>query len=323
MENYLTRLNELRKDYPVAGYIMIIALAAMIVLTIVQLAAGSYVPLIIGCVLLFFFLFVIIVFSNALKSRSKGFHFFLSATMLSVISAIFVVWLVLLTLAAFNFICVSWMSHDCKSSSEVTIDGYLQPTYSVIQNDTKSVPFEHYRSSCEDRSYGSHRVCLPDGFHVTGANTEGFWAKNNNGTLGTPVTDPQNPGCAVVEWSAASGGRTGLGECRYHGHIKFTMNVHGEKTTIEQGQRFDFSELSKMKERYAITYPNNQPSNASSVAWEYSLQIARENDLLERILAWWSNSTLWTAQHVSSVTPKDACLSSAVQGHALIAVVDC
>lgn len=108
-----------------------------------------------------------------------------------------------------------------------------------------TLPFSHRRSSCSGRSKGEFSACLPSGGEITKAeirnlsvrnggidydkvadtNDDKFSRDNSDANIWNKTNGSKQ--CFIVPWNSASGGRTGIGECRYHGLISFDVVLSG------------------------------------------------------------------------------------------------
>lgn len=317
MGAYVKELLDLRREYPAAGLFAILLILAGAVVGVLQLSKGLWVPLIVGTVLLFFFVFLLIVLANTLKTRQGGFRLVLSLFMLTFISLAFTAWIVILTLAFLDMICLKAISGQCENRLPVTINGHVEELHFVKDSGSNSVPFEHYRSSCEDRSYGSARACVADGYIARSASVEGFWAKNNNGTVSEPYVDPSNQACMLVNWSAASGGRTGIGECRYHGHIKFNLVVNGDRIREVQGKN-SFSLEVPFQDSYLVPINPTILDGTVESKYDFRLQVSSVFSWLDKFLFWVSGQEYCEDDLLTTDSPVSDCLTAEVRGSAII-----
>jgi hypothetical protein len=130
------------------------------------------------------------------------------------------------------------VSNDPKelcATAEVTVVVEAIPQYTVNTGTDQPIaarlPFSHRRSSCSGTSEGVFEACLPEGAilteHVVTLVNE---RKGSFEDRGASVADDKKSRCVEVAWKAASGGRTGIGECRYHGLISFDVDLKGTLT---------------------------------------------------------------------------------------------
>lgn len=149
-------------------------------------------------------------------------------------------------------------STDRKKCAErmITLHFQLQPngTLPKATNEqiTLTAPFTYRRSSCSGRTNGMFESCMPEGAKVTEVHIESFSSQNGafrpfdqgDADQGKPAkimpeqsvmpvwrTADGRPHCIQIPWTTASGGRTGIGECRFHGTIKFNAKLTGTITT--------------------------------------------------------------------------------------------
>lgn len=116
------------------------------------------------------------------------------------------------------------------------------------------LPFSHRRSSCSGKSEGVFSACVPSGYNIEPGSIEIRNISQRNGGVvanggiirsDRDMTDeilkdifgdkPEQ--CVNINWEAASGGRTGIGECRYHGYINFEVALVGiEKSSKDESK---------------------------------------------------------------------------------------
>lgn len=301
----LKELGEFRKTHPFVGYIIILALLISIVFGILVKSEGNWLPLVIGVVIFIFFLFVLLIFSNAAKEESKGVKYLLSLALLTFVTLMFMIWVVLLTLAVVGKVCILDIG-ECEKRVAYKVDGTIMPIYSMVEYDRASNPFEHYRSSCRGRSSNTTTACIKEGFVATSGVVQGLWIKNDNGSTSTPVVSAGNSHCYTVNWNAASGGRTAIGECRYHGHIRFTLVVSGKREYEETGsEMIVLSEPTSLHSDLKFKYDKGVPTGEIiETTWKYNFTVTRIPEYFGLVKGWKSN--------VSEAIPKSPCVDSGV-----------
>lgn len=115
--------------------------------------------------------------------------------------------------------------------SELRLEVVASPIYQRTdigpdQQVSARLPFSHRRSSCSNSSSGSFEACLPAGASITSAEVVDL-SSRNRADFAQLVPGYEAQQCANVSWRATSGGRTGIGECRYHGLISFAVELNG------------------------------------------------------------------------------------------------
>lgn len=304
MSPELLKLIEFRKEHPFVSYFIIAILIISVILGIVTASKGLWIPLLVGVLLLVFFALLLIVFSRTATARNATSIPILGTILLWFVAIIFMIWIVLLTLAMLGRICLPFISKECIQKPLYEVSGNISPIYKIKKTTTTSKSHRHYRSSCSGRSRDIFRVCLPVGYQATSGVVQGLWVKNNNGSTGTPKLDPNNNRCYVVDWNAASGGRTAFGECRYHADIKFSLDVSGVLMEGLNGKREVFHKALNTFTIEEFSYPATIPQNVVDTNWKYSITVKKPDQWFGLVKGW--NET------ASSDVPETKCLKTMI-----------
>lgn len=238
--------------------------------------------------------------------------------------------------------CFMLTKGTCEPLARYEITGEMTPVYlgEVSRNAPVSdtVHFSHRRSSCSNTSDEVFLACLPEGATVDSAVIrngggrnwgiydkqgqpqqpgpgEGFTDFTNVDKDGNAVQEP--PNCKAIRWKATSGGRTGIGECRYHGTIAFDVELAGTITRTEPGEvqgatetfenlpiargLFEAGLSEGSPDQPVYTYRGTHPF-PQILRWHYAATV----DKRPRILGLLPGFT----RTVSSETPGDGCVTS-------------
>lgn len=286
MSPELLKLLELRKEHPFVSYFIIIILLTSVVLGLLTASQGFWVPLLIGIALLIFFALLLVVFARITRDKSSRSVSIIGNILLWFVAIIFMVWIVLFSLAILGIICLHFITEDCSRKPLYEISGNISPIYNVKSITSASESLDHRRSSCRGRSTGVLKTCLPVGYKAKSAIVQGLKVKNNNGGTSVPKLDSQDDRCFSVDWNAASGGRTGIGECRYHGNIKFSLEVSGEKIEEKKGKKEIFNKSVDSFNFEEFFYPSELPQNTVEAKWSYTVTVKRNFQWFGFVKGW-------------------------------------
>ena len=140
----------------------------------------------------------------------------------------------------FAFGIEPWPSHCATRETRITVvaqpqyefarDGKISSATTKGSEITLNLPFSHRRSSCDGTTRGKFEACLPEGFNAKSAEILSVKSRNkaDEPKDGHKISSDEEINCIKIPWSATSGGRTGIGECRYHGSISFVVALSGE-----------------------------------------------------------------------------------------------
>ena len=165
-------------------------------------------------------------------------------------------------------------SRDNNKTDEYIIIGTMYPLIETIETKTFNEEREVYRSSCSGSQVNTFTFCTSDGYIMNGFDASVISSRNGRIRSKTKKSNL----CADIVTHVASGGRTFLGECRYHGYIKIKSHLTGIKSSTRFGEAVSFQKRGKFNE---IFFPYTGVENQNIARWEFNVNITRIKDGLE------------------------------------------
>ena len=172
-------------------------------------------------------------------------------------------------------------SQHALKTNKIEINGSIIPSLYVINklvvNDT--VGLDYKRSSCSNSTRKKDQHCIKPSAMITGWNPTIVFQRN--GGIDSIRVPQHRPNCIDVEWHATSGGRTGVGECRYHGRLEYKIDIYGEenrKKLIDADIHRFSRKIDESTKVLYVRYDKQRSVDAQVENWTYSVEIIKNNN---------------------------------------------